>query len=129
AHGGEPGLASPLCDAIMLAAAAHLAKRAVCAHDEEPDPAAIPVLGGIFGAGCDGELRPAEVLERIAEVAAAGGLLGAWGLTADAADRLEAAIEHVPTEASAMAVRCARGGHGETSIRQGRRTVELGPAG
>ena len=114
AHGDEAGLASPLADAVLLAAAAYLRT---------------PSVLGVFGAGCDGELRPAEVLERIAEVAAADGLLGAWALTADAADRLEAAIEHVPTEASAMAVRCARGGHGETSIRQGRRTVELGPAG
>jgi hypothetical protein len=99
---------------VLLACAAHLRTRSVL---------------GVFGAGCDGELRPAEVLERIAEVAAAGGLHGAWALTADAADRLEAAIALVPTEASAMAVRCARGGFGEVAIRQGRRTVELGPAG
>jgi hypothetical protein len=114
AHGHEAGLASPLCDSIMLAAAAHMRTRAV---------------GVVFGAGCDGELRPAEVLERIAEVAAGGGLLGAWGLTPDAAARLEAAIEIVPTEASAMAVRCARGGYGEVSIREGRRSVELSPVG
>ena len=129
AHGGEPGLASPLCDAIMLAAAAHLAKRAVCAHDEEPDPAAIPVLGGIFGVGCDGELRPAEVLERIAEVAEAGGFAGARGLTEPIAARLEQAVEAVPTEASAQALACFRGAIGETTIRQGRRTVELSPVG
>src|SRR4051794_9034688 len=98
AHGGEAGLASPLADAVLLATARHLRTPSVLA---------------VFGAGCDGELRPAEVLERIAEVTAAGGLLGVWGLTADAADRLEQAIEHVPTEASAMAVRCARGGFGE----------------
>lgn len=114
AHGHEAGLASPLADAVLLASAAHLRT---------------PAVLGVFGAGCDGELRPAEVLERIAEVAEAGGLHGAWALTTDAADRLEAAIEHVPTEASAMAVRCARGGFGEAAIRQGRRTVELGPAG
>jgi len=114
AHGGEAGLASPLADALMLAATRHLRTPSVLA---------------VFGAGCDGELRPAEVLERIAEVAAAGGLLGAWALTPDAAERLEHAIEEVPTEASAMAVRCARGGYGEVRIRAGRRTVELGPAG
>src|SRR4029079_9218202 len=129
AHGGEPGLASPLCDAIMLAAAAHLAKRAVCAHDEEPDPAAIPVLGGIFGVGCDGELRPAEVLERIAEVAGAGGFAGARGLTEPIAARLEQAVEAVPTEPRAEALPCFRGAIGETTIRQGRRTVELSPVG
>ena len=70
AHGDEPGLASPLCDSIMLAAAARLWKART-----------IPVLGGIFGVGCDGELTPAEVLERLAEVAAADGFAGARGLT------------------------------------------------
>ena len=114
AHGDEPGLASPLADAVLLAAAAHLRTRSVL---------------GVFGAGCDGELRPAEVLARVAEVAAAGGWLGAWALTPDAADRLERVIAHVPTEASAMAVRCARGEVGTTAIRNGRRSVELGPAG
>ena len=131
AHGDEPGLASPLCDAIMLAAAAHLAKRSVCAHGE-PAPAeggAVPVLGGIFGAGCDGELTPAEVLERLAEVAEAGGFAGARGLTPAVAARLEQAVAAIPTEASAHAVRCFHGAIGETSIRQGRRTVELSPVG
>jgi hypothetical protein len=71
AHGDEPGLASPLCDAIMLAAAARLWKART-----------VPVLGGIFGVGCDGELTPAEVLERVAEVAEAGGFAGARGLHA-----------------------------------------------
>ena len=130
AHGGEPGLASPLCDSIMLAAAAHLAKRSVCAHGEDaPPPGGIPVLGGIFGAGCDGELTPAEVLERIAEVAEAGGFAGARGLTPAIAARLEEAVEAIPTEASAQAVRCFHGAIGETAIRQGRRTVELSPVG
>jgi hypothetical protein len=131
AHGDEPGLASPLCDAIMLAAAAHLAKRSVCAHGgPAPDAAGpIPVLGGIFGVGCDGELTPAEVLERIAEVAEAGGFAGARGLTPAVAARLEEAVEAIPTEASAQAVRCFHGAIGETTIRQGRRTVELSPAG
>jgi hypothetical protein len=131
AHGDEPGLASPLCDAIMLAAAAHLAKRSVCAHGE-PAPeegGAIPVLGGIFGVGCDGELTPAEVLERLAEVAEAGGFAGARGLTPAVAARLEQAVAAIPTEASAQAVRCFHGAIGETSIRQGRRTVELSPVG
>ena len=114
AHGHEAGLASPLCDSVMLAAAAHMST---------------PAVGAVFGAGCDGELKPAEVLERIAEIAATGGLLGAWGLTPDVVARLEAAIAVVPTEASAMAVRCARGGYGETAIREGRRTVELSPVG
>jgi hypothetical protein len=118
AHGDEPGLASPLCDSIMLAAAARLWKAR-----------AVPVLGGIFGVGCDGELTPAEVLERIAEVAAAGGFAGARGLTPAIAARLEEAVEAIPTEASAQAVRCFHGAIGETAIREGRRTVELSPVG
>ena len=114
-HGDEPGLASPLCDAVMLAAASQL------------DGA--PVLGAVFGAGCDGELTPAEVLERVAEVAAAGGLAGVRGLTPAVAERLDAAVEVVPTEASAQALRCFRGQVGVAEIRGGRRTVELSPVG
>jgi hypothetical protein len=139
AHGDEPGLASPLCDALMLAAAAHLAKRSVCPTGGEHQatgggipgggPAAIPVLGGIFGVGCDGELTVAEVLERLAEVAAAGGFAGARGLTEGVAERLERAVEAIPTEASAQALRCFRGELGEATIRRGRRTVELSPLG
>jgi hypothetical protein len=116
AHGDEPGLASPLCDAVMLAAAAVLSKRT-------------PTLGAVYGPGCDGELTPAEVLERIGELARAGGLLGAWGLTPAIAEQIEAAAEVVPTEASLMAVRCARGETGSVAIRGGRRTVELTPLG
>jgi hypothetical protein len=131
AHGGEPGLASPLCDAVMLAAAAHLAKRSVCPTGGEQDaaPAHIPVLGGIFGVGCDGELTLAEVLARLAEVAAAGGFAGARGLTEGVVQRLEQAVEVIPTEASAQAIRCFHGELGEATIRRGRRTVELSPAG
>jgi hypothetical protein len=116
AHGDEPGLASPLADAILVAAARHL------------DPSLRAVLA-VFGAGCDGELTPAEVLDRVAEVAARGGWLGAYGLSPEVADALEAAIAVVPTEASAMAVRCARGARGGTTIRAGRRKVELSPVG
>jgi hypothetical protein len=119
AHGDEPGLASPLCDALLLAAAARLAERA----------AAPAVLGGIFGIGCDGELTPPEVLERLAEVGASGGLAGARGLTPAVAARLSEAVKVVPTEASAQALRCFHGQIGQSAIRQGRRTVELSPAG
>jgi hypothetical protein len=116
AHGDEPGLASPLADAVMLAAARHV------------DPS-LRVLAAVFGAGCDGELTPAEVLDRIAEVAAHDGWLGASSLSPQTAERLEAAVAVVPTEASAMAVRCARGARGHTTIRRGRRSVELSPVG
>jgi hypothetical protein len=113
ARGGEPGLRSPLCDAVMLAAGARLIA------------AGWTVLVGLFGAGCDAELTPDEVLARLAAVAAAGGLCGARGLTGPVADRLEQAIELVPTEASAQAVRAFRGGSGPTPIRGGASSVQL----
>jgi hypothetical protein len=110
AHGDEPGLASPLADATVLAAALRMAT---------------PTMGAVFGIGCDGELTPAEVLERLGEVWAAGGGLGDLPIAPAALDRAEAALEHVTTEASAMAVRCARGETGRAPIRNGRRTVPL----
>ena len=119
-HGDEAGLASPLADAVCLAAAAPL------------HAAGLVVLAAVFGAGCDGELTPAEVLDRVAEVAAGGGHLGTWGPGPGPdgiLERLDAAVAEVPTEASAMALRCARGATGEVPIRAGRRTVQLTPAG
>lgn len=116
AHGDEPGLASPLADSILLAAARHLVR--------DTD---LRVVLGVFGAGCDGELTIAEVLERISEVAARGGWIGTSGLSPRALTRVEAAVAKVPTEASAMALRCARGHTGRTTIRRGRREVELSP--
>jgi hypothetical protein len=114
-QGSEPGLTSPLCDAVMLAAAARLGA------------AGHPVLAGIFGIGCDAELTPEEVLSRIAEVADAGGLCGVRGLTAPVVDRLEGAIRLVPTEASAQAVRAFRGASGLVAIRGGSKTLPLSP--
>src|SRR4051794_35968058 len=67
AHGDEPGLGSPLCDAVMLAAADLLAERDVA------------VLGELFGIGWDGGLTPGEVLERVVAVRARGRLAAAFG--------------------------------------------------
>src|SRR5437588_312857 len=53
AHGDEPGLRSPLADAVMLAAGGQLSTSGQ------------PVLLGIFGVGCDAELTPDEVLGRL----------------------------------------------------------------
>jgi len=116
AQGHEPGLSSPLCDALMLAAATALAQTGV------------EVLGGVFGIGCDAELTPQEVLALIARLARDGGLAGARGLTDPVATRLEEAIALVPTEASAQAVRAFRGATGPQVIRGGRRTVQLSSA-
>jgi hypothetical protein len=113
AQGDEPELRSPLSDAVMLAAASRLSA------------AGRPVLLGIFGIGCDAELTPDEVLARLAKVAAAGGFCGARGLTPAVAERLEGAIQLVPTEASAQAVRAFRGASGSATIRGGTRELEL----
>ncbi|HEV2771583.1 MAG TPA: DUF1152 domain-containing protein [Thermoleophilaceae bacterium] len=117
AHGDEEGLSSPLCDAVMLAGAAHLAERGA------------PVMGAVFGPACDGELELAELLGRVAEVAAGGGIAGARWLTASTVALLERVIEVVPTEASAQPLRAFRGEVGMTTIRGGRREVALSPLG
>jgi ribulose-5-phosphate 4-epimerase/fuculose-1-phosphate aldolase len=116
AHGDEPGLASPLCDAVMLAAAARLQRFG-----------GPPVLAGIFGVGCDGELTPAEVFGRLDLVRQAGGLASPppGRIEPEIAGRLEEAVAAVPTEASAMALRAYHGETGIFTIRSGRRTVEL----
>ena len=116
ARGDEPELASPLCDAVMVAAMLRVSL------ERRP-------LLAVIGPGCDGELTPAEVVARVAELARAGSWLGSWGVTPEAADELEAATAVVPTEASLQVVRCARGETGEHSIRRGRRRVQLGPVG
>ena len=115
--GTEPGLASPLCDAVMLAAAALLQRRGA------------GVLAAVFGPCCDGELTPEELLGQLAWLAADQGLVGFDAITPEMADELERAVREVPTEASAQAVRCARGEVGLATIRAGRRTVPLSPLG
>jgi hypothetical protein len=113
ARGDEPGLSSPLCDAMMLAAASKLG------HSDTR------VLAGIFGIGCDAELTPNEVLAQLAVVATEGGFCGARGLTGPVADRMEGAVAAVPTEASAQALRAFRGASGIATIRGGTRSLEL----
>jgi hypothetical protein len=116
AHGDEPGLASPLCDAIMLAASARL-------------PAEFAVLLAVAGPGCDAELTAAEVLGRVAELAMRRAWIGTLSVSPSIADEIERAAATVPTEASLQIVRCARGETGLVPIRGGRRTVELTPVG
>jgi len=113
-HGDEDGLASPLCDAVMLAAG--------CA-------ARADVVLAVIGAGCDGELTVAEVLGRVAAGARAGAWTGTWSMAAEIADEVEVAARASYTEASMQVVRCARGEMGRAPIRGGRSHVELGPVG
>jgi hypothetical protein len=115
AEGHEPGLRSPLADAIMLAAYVRLSRRGVA------------TLWAMFGYGSDGELTVAEIEAALARMAKAGGLLGAWGLTAEVARELEDVVKSVPTEASAIPLECARGAWGERSMRQDLRKVRLTP--
>ena len=116
ADGSEPGLGSPLCDAVMIAAGAHLHHR-------------VDGVLAVLGAGCDGELTTGEVLGRIAALARAGAWIGTSSVSTELADEIERAAAATGTEASLQVVRCARGEVGESPIRGGRRTVPLGPLG
>lgn len=115
AAGGERGLASPLCDAVMLGGAARLE--------------GLGVAAAVLGPGCDGELEIGEVLARIAVLARAGAWTGTFGVDAAVADEVAEAAAGSGTEASIQVVRCARGELGEVRIRSGLRSVELSPVG
>jgi len=115
ARGDEPGLASPLCDAVMLASLRHVE--------------GIDTLFGVTGPGCDGELTAGEVIERVAELAAAGAWLGTFSVDSAVAAEIEDAATEIPTEASLQIARCARGEVGPATIRAGRRSLELSPLG
>lgn len=110
ARGDEPGLRSPIADATGVAALAE---------------ADVPTLLGVYGYGSDGELAPEELDESVAAVAAEGGLLGAWGLTPRVVAEMDDLLDAVETEASRLPVEAARGGLGQRSIRDGRRTLRL----
>ncbi len=112
--GGEPGLRSPLADAMMLAALYQLSDT-------------FPCLWGVFGYGSDAELTIPEIDAALSTAARHGGLLGAWGMTPAVTAELQHVITHVRTEASAIAVDCAQGAVGTKTIRDGTRTVGLSP--
>jgi len=110
AFGDEPGIMSPLADAIMTAALAKIEQR-------------FPTIMGVFGFGSDGELTKDELERSIIKIAKEGGLLGSWGITQDTLKELEKLIEVVPTEASRLPVQAAKGILETSTIRGGRRTV------
>ena len=112
AFGNEPGIMSPLADAIMTASLSELEKR-------------IQTVMGVFGFGCDGELTMPELEKSIREIAKEGGLLGSWGITHEALKELEKVVEIVPTEASRLPVEAAKGIFDRTTIRSGRRSVSV----
>jgi len=113
AAGDEPGIESPLTDAVMLSALSSVETDACL---------------GMYGYGSDGELALEEVTDGIARAARRDGLLGAWGLTPRVVDELETLVEVVTTEASRLPLEVARGRLGEAVIRDGARSVELTPA-
>lgn len=113
AAGDEPGIKSPLTDAVMLSVLTHLE---------------VDTCLGMYGYGSDGELTLEEITDGIARAADHNGLLGAWGLTPTVVDELTDLLEVVTTEASRLPVEVARGQLGEAAIRDGARSVELTPA-
>ena len=113
AAGDEPGIKSPLTDAVMLSALSSLDTDACL---------------GMYGYGSDGELALDEITDGIARAAQRDGLLGAWGLTPRVAEELESLVDVVTTEASRLPLEVARGRLGEAVIRDGERSVELTPA-
>lgn len=113
AAGDEPGLRSPLTDAVVLAALTDLEVESCL---------------GVFGYGSDGELTLGELDDAVARIARNDGLLGAWGLTPRVRREMEDLIEVVPTEASRLPLEAARGEFGEKTIRGGNRSLELAPA-
>jgi hypothetical protein len=114
ATGVEPGLGSPLCDAVMLAAGHRLR-------------AELDGVTCVIGAGCDGELTIAEVLDRIGALTEARSWIGAFQIEADAAEEILRAAEPTGTEASVQLARSALGARGEVEIRGGRRHLVLSP--
>lgn len=112
ASGAEPGLVSPLADSVSLAALSQLT---------------VPTCIGVFGYGSDGELTRSELHRSIGEIAANGGLLGAWGLSKAVGREIEQLVDDVPTDASRLPLRVSRGEVGTHTIRDGKRTVDLNP--
>ncbi|MDY6819469.1 MAG: DUF1152 domain-containing protein [Halobacteriales archaeon] len=113
AVGDEPGLRSPLADALSLVAL---------------DSVALPSVLGVFGMGSDGELTAVELQAGVARAADRDGLLGAWGLTPRACEEMDPLLDVVPTEASRLPVEAAYGAFDVQRIRDGSRTVHLNPA-
>src|SRR4051812_8896308 len=117
AHGHEPGLGSPLCDAVMLAAAVRLERDG---HRG---------LGAIFGPGCDGELTLAEVSARLADVAAAGGPARARGPPPPVAGPPPPPVGHGPAGGGGAGGGGVPGGVGPASVPGGGRGGGRGGGG
>ena len=111
ARGWEPSLWSPLADAASVAAVSHFSDSSVA----------------ILAPGADGELPADYVLKRIEEIMKRGGYLGVVGLWRDHLRIYEEILPKATTEAGKAAYHALRGEVGEVAIREGSRTVRIGP--
>ena len=110
AHGDEPGLGSPLCDAIVLASAERLT------------PPGSPVAGAVFGPCCDGELTLSPSSSSGSPRSPPrGGAAGGVGGHAGGARASRAAAAEIPTGGQ-------RSGAGLRARRAGRRGDPRRPA-
>lgn len=103
---------SPLADSICLAAVKEIE---------------IESWVAVFGPGCDGELPPQKVLERVSEAWRRGGNKGGFVLSKDDAEDCLKVVNEMHTEASKMGILAALGEFGEKKIRRGSRTLFLSP--
>lgn len=108
ADGSEPGLKSPLADALMLAASAHLGRT-------------IELL--VAGPGLDGELSSTEALERLHGFGAKQFLT----LNEHNTEGAMRALAWHPSEATALLVGSARGIRGVAEIRDAGTQIPLTP--
>lgn len=102
ADGSEPGLRSPLCDAVTAAGIAD--------------------VGGLlasFGLCADGELTLPEVHRHLASTRRAGAYLGAFPMPARAAEEMDRVLRDIPSEASRIPLLAFRGKRGKVPIRHG----------
>ncbi|AEM37928.1 protein of unknown function DUF1152 [Pyrolobus fumarii 1A] len=111
AEGVEDTLWSPLADAVGLAGSVE---------------SGLPVVAAVQSPGSDGELRLDEILERLGDIAAAGGLRAARLVSFDEALVLEEIVrEGFVTEAGLAQLMARRGVRGVFKLRGGTRRVDL----
>jgi len=111
ACGCEPGLWSPLADAMGLAAVL----------DAAPGEAVVAV----HSPGADGELSEDEVLGYVARAARAGGYLWTRGLSRCDLPVAEAVLSRVYTEAGQPQLEALKGNWGRLAMRDGTRIVNV----
>ncbi len=112
ASGDEDNLWSPLLDSVSLAALYRCS---------------VATATAVHCPGCDGELTPEQVLKRVSEVAARGGLLCVIGISRCCTGDLERALSEAVTEASRAGYSAFRGVYGTFEMRCGSRKLTITP--